>query len=96
MRQCSVLSSSVQHHGRTVAHQAPLSVGFLWQEHWNGLPFPSSRDFDPGIEPTAPQLAGRFFTTAPPGKLVSSKAVLTQIYSVKCETIDEDFGAIVI
>ena len=25
----------------TVAHQAPLSVGFFRQEHWNGLPFPS-------------------------------------------------------
>ena len=24
----------------TVAHQAPLSVGFSQQEHWNGLPFP--------------------------------------------------------
>ena len=25
----------------TVAHQAPLSVGFLRQEYWSGLPFPS-------------------------------------------------------
>ena len=25
----------------TVAHKAPLSVGFLRQEYWNGLPFPS-------------------------------------------------------
>ena len=25
----------------TVAHQAPLSVQFFWQEHWSGLPFPS-------------------------------------------------------
>ena len=24
----------------TVAHQAPLSMGFSWQEYWNGLPFP--------------------------------------------------------
>ena len=23
------------------AHQAPLSLGFSRQEHWNGLPFPS-------------------------------------------------------
>ena len=30
----------------------------------------SSRDLsDPGIEPTSPALAGRFFTTEPPGKL---------------------------
>ena len=25
----------------TVAHQAPLSMGFPRQEYWNGLPFPS-------------------------------------------------------
>ena len=25
----------------TVAHQAPLSVGFSRQKHWSGLPFPS-------------------------------------------------------
>ena len=25
----------------TAAHQAPLSLGFSRQEHWNGLPFPS-------------------------------------------------------
>ena len=24
----------------TAAHQAPLSLGFFRQEHWNGLPFP--------------------------------------------------------
>ena len=26
----------------TVAHQAPPSLGFSRQEHWSGLPFPSS------------------------------------------------------
>ena len=26
----------------TAAHQAPLSLGFSRQEHWRGLPFPSS------------------------------------------------------
>ena len=25
----------------TVAHQAPLSMEFSWQEYWSGLPFPS-------------------------------------------------------
>ena len=35
----------------TVAHQAPLSIGFSRQEHWSGLPFPSPEDLrDPGIE----------------------------------------------
>ena len=39
----------------TVAHQAPLSMGFSWQEYWSGLPCPSLGDLpDPGIEPTSP------------------------------------------
>ena len=42
------------------------------QEYWSGLPFPSPGDLPrPGIEPVSlvsPELAGRFFTTEPPGK----------------------------
>ena len=35
-----------------VAHQAPLSLGFLRQEYWNGLPFPSPGNLsDPEVEP---------------------------------------------
>ena len=46
----------------TVAHQAPLSVGFPRQEYCSGLPFPSPRDLpNPGIEPRSPALAGGFF-----------------------------------
>ena len=38
----------------TVAHQAPLSMGFSRQEYWTGLPFPPPGNLpDPGIEPTA-------------------------------------------
>ena len=52
-----------------VAHQAPLSMRFSWQEYWSGLPFPSAGDLpDPGIELASPALAGGFFTAAPPGK----------------------------
>ena len=41
----------------TVAHQAPLSMGFLRQEYWGGLPFPPPRDLpDPGIKPVCPAL----------------------------------------
>ena len=37
-----------------IAHQAPLSVEFVKQEHWSGLPFPSPGDLpDPGIEPAS-------------------------------------------
>ena len=39
----------------TVAHQAPLSMGFPRQEYWSGLPFPPPGDLpDPGIGPTLP------------------------------------------
>ena len=38
----------------TVAHQAPLSMGFSRQEHWSGLPFPFPGDLpDPGTEPVS-------------------------------------------
>ena len=41
---------------RTVACQAPLSMGFPRQECWSGLPFPSPGDLpDPGIEPVSPE-----------------------------------------
>ena len=57
----------------TVAHQAPLSMGFSRQEYWSALPFPLPRDLlDLGIEPMSlesPALAGGFFTTVPPGML---------------------------
>ena len=34
----------------SVAHQAPLSMGFCRQEYWSGLPFPSPGDLpNPGI-----------------------------------------------
>ena len=49
--------------------QAPLSMEFPKQEYWNGLPFPPPRDlYNLGIKLTSPALAGRFFTTEPPGK----------------------------
>ena len=35
----------------TVAHQAPLSMGFCRQEYWSGLPCPPGDLPDPGIEP---------------------------------------------
>ena len=53
----------------TVAHQAPLSMGFPRQEYWSGLPFLSPEYLpDPGIKPSSPALTGRFVTTEPPGK----------------------------
>ena len=49
----------------TVAHQVPLSMEFSRQEYWSGFPFLSPRDLpNPGIKPTLPALAGKFFTTS--------------------------------
>ena len=53
---------------RTIAPQAPLSMGFSRQEYWSGLPCPPPGDLlDPRIERVSPMslaLAGRFFTTS--------------------------------
>ena len=42
---------------KTVAYQAPLSVGFSRHECWSGLACPSPGDLpNPGIEPRSPTL----------------------------------------
>ena len=69
MSACSVISDSVT--PWTVARQAPLSMEFSGQDYWSGLPCPPPEGFpNPEIKPQSPAvpaLAGRFFTTAPPG-----------------------------
>ena len=41
----------------TAAHQTPLSMGFLRQEYWSGLSFPSPGGLpNPKIEPGSPAL----------------------------------------
>ena len=56
----------------TVAHQAPLCMGFSRQEYWGGLPCPPPGDLpNPGIESVSlmsPGLAGGFFITSAPRK----------------------------
>ena len=56
----------------TVAHQAPLSVGFSKQEYWSGLPCPPPGDLpNPGIEPatlTSLHWQAGSLPLAPPGK----------------------------
>ena len=62
----------------TVAHRTPLSMGFLRQEYWSGLPFSPPGDLpDPGIEATSPALAGGFFATEPSGEFLFIICVLT-------------------
>ena len=75
----------------TVAHQAPLSMAFPRQDYWSGLPCPSPGDLlDPGIEPTssvAPALAGRFFTTEPPGNLLRKMKVKESEIAQSCPVL---------
>ena len=51
---------------QTVAHQAPLSMGFSRREYWRVLPCPPPGDLpDSGVEPMSlmtPALAGRLST----------------------------------
>ena len=55
-------------------------MGFPRQAYWSELPFPSPGDLpDPGTKPrspVSPALAGRFFTTEPPGKSASTTTTL--------------------
>ena len=54
---------------RTVAHQAPPSMGFSRQEYQSGLPFPFAVDLpDSGIEPRSPELQAESLLSGPPGK----------------------------
>ena len=58
----------------TIAHQAPLSVGFPKQEYWSGQLFPTPRDLpDLGFELESPTLTGGFFATVPPGIITCIK-----------------------
>ena len=56
----------------TIAHQAPLNMGFSRQEYWSGLPCPPPGDLpDPWIEPSSPvalALQAESFTSELPRK----------------------------
>ena len=73
----------------TVAHQAPLSMGFSWQEHCSGLSCPLPHFLpDPEIEPMVSCIsciAGRFCTAEPSGQLIQRVAYLNPVPRiVKC------------
>ena len=69
----------------TVAHQAPLSMGFSRQEYRSVLPCPPPGHLpDPGIELVSlmsPALSGGFFTTSPTWEaLMDVYHILTDIW----------------
>ena len=62
----------------TVAHQAPLSMGFFRQEYWSGLPFPPPGDLpNPGIEPESPMSPAlqADSPSQPPGKAFYTSSI---------------------
>ena len=74
----------------TIAHQAPLSLGFSRQEYCSGLPFPPPGDLPGlGIETASPSLAGRCFTTEPPG---ASTYINFSFFTNQWFRIDEYFS----
>ena len=76
----------------TIACQAPLSMGFLRQEYWSGLPLPTPGGLpDPRIKPVSPALAGGFFTIMPFGSsCLKSVGNLPLAFLVCTETFDDD------
>ena len=67
---------------------------FFRQEYWRGLPCPTPEDLpDPGIKASLPAfsaLAGRFFTSMPPGKPLlscNSWQKASSLYTEKADTV---------
>ena len=89
---CSAAQSCLTLRPHGIACQAPLSIGFLRQESWSGLPFPSPGDLpDAGIRAHLLWFLHwqvdfsfflsffLFFTTEPPGKPHNSFWTLIQV-----------------
>ena len=77
----------------TVAHSAPLSMGFPKQEYWSGLPFSSPGDLHhPEIEFGSPTLQVDSLPTEPPGKPTlmpaAAAAKSLQLCLTLCNSID--------
>ena len=66
----------------TVAHQAPLTMGFSRQEYWSGMPILSPEDSSwPRDRTRVSCLAGRFFTIWAAGKTYCRVDLKKQRYS---------------
>ena len=65
----------------TVAHQAPLSLGFPRQEYWSGLSFPFPGDLlDPGIKSMAT-------VASPPMSMAAAAAAAAAKSLQSCPTL---------
>ena len=78
----------------TVAHQAPLSMGFSRQEYWSGLPCLPPGDLpDPGIKPGSPALQAECLPPEPPGKASVGRKLKMQ--RVQSPPGDQDRGDLI-
>ena len=75
-----------------VAHQSPLSMEFLRQEYWCGVPFPTPGDLpNPGI--VKPRLSSLLHWQAdslplvPPGRISTKQSLLQKSSSLACQSI---------
>ena len=75
----------------TMAHQAPLSMGFSRQEYRSGLPCPPPGDLcNMGIKPvflTSSALLGRFFTT------IATREAQDCLYNLSYFLIQRNYGS---
>ena len=63
----------------TVAHQAPLSMGFSRQGYWSGLPCPSPGNLpNPAIEPKSPAFQANSLPSEPPGNRTGAGVSFTE------------------
>ena len=73
----------------TVAHQAPLSMGFSRQEYWSGLPFPSPGDLpNPGIKPGSLTLQADALSSEPPATLRQGEEKTHWMWLNKVQTFE--------
>ena len=68
----------------TVAHQAPLPMGFSRRKYWSGLSFPLPGVLpDPGVKPASPvspALVDGFFTTGTTWEAPTYIYICSEIY----------------
>ena len=77
----------------TVAHQAPLSMGFPRQEYWSGLPFPSPGDLpNPGIKLRSSALQTDSLLTKPIKFIYKTKQnkVLMSLFFISLQLAQSD------
>ena len=82
----------------TLAHQAPLSMGYSRSESWNALPLPSPGDLpNPGMESVSlrsPALTSRRFITSTTWEtLMYNRGVFTGVFPALLHSTSQVLGA---